>query len=346
MYPKLGKDIVTGFKKYFKENEPDNEIEVRIEGIGKGIDTEKILNTIQESTLSDEIDLIVNYSTPFTEESILNYSNSLDIPLVSVDTGATLNHQMKMTDTYYKVDFNLCKATYAAGYHIANQTEQGCRIMTITSFHDAGYHMLAAFESGIAALKKKDIHLFHTVIHKDFPSLSWENIFKTIREEKPDFIHLSLNDPIDYNNFFDFLKTEELIDDIRVFTHSIAVDYFMEAQADIKIYSATNWLPPKQNPLAVPLSILGYEAGIASLGLHNKRSYGEINKSIAEKSPRRWIIDKNGELNPDFFLRLSSLAPQVNTLDISEERIVHDNFKNLPPTEVLGGWFNPYMCAE
>jgi len=347
IYPLLGKDIVQGFRYGLQKFLPA--AEVNAESIGNGIDAKAILTTVQNSALNDDFDLYVSYLNPDTYEQLVPFFNSQNIPYINLDSGA------RNKGIANNISLQLCKASYNLALARANESGNKPKVLFLNSFYNSGYQFSYNFQKGFEETVKDSTFLFKVITQEP----NWDEIFKSIKEEKPDAIYFSLSSIDESQKLFEFLATEKLTDKIKLFTDSLTLALFTSQTVDdiIKVTTLDNWYPDSEwpgsnffteykNDKGKPISymgILGYEAAIYAAEILQGKNEEEALSNLYRQSPRSYVTDNDGTIQPEY-----------RTIEaiFTEGRVKYKFGKPFTAKSLTldnglsGGWLNPYLSSE
>jgi hypothetical protein len=138
-YKTIGRDFVRGFKFL-----GDNEVEVIIEGIGVGNDTDLTTNLIDKLVIQNEVDIIVGLVGDFQLDVLYNKINGLEIPTIFARVGAFPNIQPEQNEYGFTLSYGLSEGLYKlGGWFVENSWN---KVATSGSFNDIGYGLVRALE--------------------------------------------------------------------------------------------------------------------------------------------------------------------------------------------------------
>ncbi|MFD2826284.1 ABC transporter substrate-binding protein [Leeuwenhoekiella polynyae] len=350
-FPKLGKEFINGIRLVFDEEE----LQLKVEGIGFGNNSERVIDAIEKLSNQNELSCITGILGHKDLSIILDHIERIGEQLIYTDFGATCPLDLSGRSGVFCNSLDLYGATELLGrYFLDNKL---FKVATSTCYYESGYGFIEAIQNTLYKENQGSFagH-FITPLH---PRSNEAVLLKEFVEATTPDVLFAFHNGTFAKEHAEFLAASKVLENTPLYTLPFTVtsqilDLF-PALFD-KTRTVSSWLPEdtqsranidfmqkyfqkyKKQPSV--FAILGYENGLLMKQklegdnyeeLHGPRGLLKINSETNRVvvSHRLWEINWNNE------------SYEYDLID----SLTYSNSHNFQVSDPNSGWHNAYLCV-
>ncbi|PHR37111.1 MAG: hypothetical protein COA38_00025 [Fluviicola sp.] len=349
VYATMGKDFVNGLRLLNIDG-----LELVIEGIGFGNDTDLITSKMDKLVMQDDVAAIIGLVGDFGLDSLYDKANGLEIPAVFARLGAFPNIQLDKNEYAFTLSYGLSEGLYQLGdWFVENDYKN---VATSGSFNDIGYGLTYALESSLykgggeftghhsTPLQPRENEAaiaedFYKTIDCDVVCMFYNGDFAKEKVEYIESFQDKISKPMMFTSFGltgDQLQTvSRKAQDVMMFAPWIPVDLKGKPDTFDTLYNEKHDRYPNVN------NWLGYQTGIILRDLVPKR------KELLGGA--ELMLDENAVCKKDLIVSFPQAiwkAEKKADKAVMVKQSSLDASKNIkvPFEGQVNGWHNAYLC--
>lgn len=355
-YPTIGKDFLNGLRLGLGNNPP----QIVVESIGLGSDIKQMSMAAQKLVFQENVIITTGLVGDHGFSALTDFYTKNDEVLFVATMGAQL--PLELPEGVFQNSFGLATSLQALGAYLPNDAH--LKLATSTSYFDAGYGFLSAFEKGINS--EQNMEIVGHFITPHTPREDEAELMTSFFKETAANTVVAFHNGIFAKEHASYLQKngqykEKTFYCLPFSCEDAIVKEFPEVAEKFNVLSS--WYPDltnKANQTFVSafvdlykkspsiFALLGYENGLAiAAALSEDKPLSEALKELNTEGPRGTINFQKG-------INSTSFNPHIWAVKLAGEEVKRsviatipsDHFKeeNLIPNQPVNGWFNAYLC--
>jgi branched-chain amino acid transport system substrate-binding protein len=143
--PGASKNYLSGLRLALANTSVD--VKYVLEGMGVGTEVDLAIEKIEKLVMQEEVDIIVGMAGHRSIPRIRSTGNSLWLPMIISDFGATMPIGLCKSDGFYSLSLDRWHSSYLLGEYLVKNN--GGQVGVATSFYDSGYGIVEGLERGL-----------------------------------------------------------------------------------------------------------------------------------------------------------------------------------------------------